>query len=58
MSNYLDIPDEGINLDEIEKNLILNALQKSKGNKTKAAELLGITRRRLYSMIERFGIKI
>jgi DNA-binding NtrC family response regulator len=57
-SNYLNIPDEGINLDEVEKNLIYNALQKSAGNKTKAAKLLGITRRRLYSMIERFAIKI
>jgi transcriptional regulator with PAS, ATPase and Fis domain len=36
--------------------LILSALEKSKGNKTKAAHLLGITRRRLYSMIERFGL--
>jgi len=53
----IEIPDGGINLDEVEKNLILNALEKAEGNKTKAAELLGLTRRRLYSMIERFGIK-
>jgi two-component system response regulator AtoC len=52
------IPEEGVNLDEVEKNLILNALEKAEGNKTKAAELLGLTRRRLYSMMERFGIKI
>jgi len=53
----IEIPDGGINLDEVEKNLILNALEKAEGNKTKAAELLGLTRRRLYSMMERFGIK-
>ncbi len=52
------IPEEGINLDEVEKNLILDALEKAEGNKTKAAELLGLTRRRLYSMMDRFGIKI
>ncbi len=52
------IPEEGINLDEVEKNLILDALEKAEGNKTKAAELLGLTRRRLYSMMNRFGIKI
>ena len=52
------IPEEGINLDEVEKNLILDALEKTEGNKTKAAELLGLTRRRLYSMMDRFGIKI
>lgn len=51
------IPEEGINLDEVEKNLILDALEKADGNKTKAAELLGLTRRRLYSMMDRFGIK-
>jgi two-component system response regulator AtoC len=51
------IPDEGINLDDVEKNFILDALKKAEGNKTKAAGLLGLTRRRLYSMMERFGIK-
>jgi len=53
-----DIPEEGINLDEVEKNLIHEALKKAGGNKTKAAELLGLTRRRLYSMMDRFGIKV
>jgi len=52
-----EIPDEGINLDDVEKKLIIDALKKAKGNKTKAADLLGLTRRRLYSMMERFGIK-
>ena len=51
------IPDEGINLDELEKRLIKEALQKAGGNKTKAAQLLGLTRRRLYSMMERFGFR-
>jgi len=53
-----EIPDEGINLDDVERNLITRALEKAEGNKTKAAELLGLTRRRLYSMIERFGINL
>jgi len=55
-TNFYEIPDEGIVLDEVEKKFILSALSKSAGNKTKAAELLGITRRRLYSLMERFGI--
>ena len=57
-TNFYDIPDEGIVLDEVEKKFILSALAKSAGNKTKAAELLGITRRRLYSLMERFGIAL
>lgn len=52
------LPDNGIRLDEFEKELIGQALQKADGNKTRAAELLGITRRRLYSMMERFGIPV
>jgi DNA-binding NtrC family response regulator len=57
IQNLYDIPDEGINLEEVEKNLILAAIKKANGKKTKAAELLGITRRKLYSMIERFGLE-
>jgi len=46
------LPENGINVDELLKDLILQALEKSGGKKSKAAELLGITRRRLYSMME------
>ncbi len=56
--NLYDIPDEGINLEEVEKNLILAAIKKAGGKKSHAAELLGITRRKLYSMIERFELEI
>lgn len=55
--NLDEIPDVGIKLDELEKRLIITAMKKAGGNKTRAAEYLGITRRRLYSMMERFGIK-
>jgi two-component system NtrC family response regulator len=51
----LDIPDEGISIDEVEKELIHKALKKAGGNKSKAAKLLGITRRKLYSMVERLN---
>jgi DNA-binding NtrC family response regulator len=51
----IDIPDEGISIDEVEKQLINKALKKAGGNKSKAAQLLGITRRKLYSMVERLN---
>jgi DNA-binding NtrC family response regulator len=51
----IEIPDAGISIEEVEKTLIHNALAKAKGNKSKAAQLLGITRRRLYSMMERLS---
>ena len=56
-SQLFELPEEGIQWDEFEKNLVLQALEKAEGNKTRAAELLGISRRRLYSMMERFGIQ-
>jgi len=46
------IPEDNFNLDQFEKYLIQQALHKAKGNKTRAAEILGITRRRLYSMMK------
>ncbi len=52
----IDIPEEGLVLDELEAKLIMAAINKAQGNKSRAAELLGITRRRLYSMMERFSI--
>jgi len=42
---------------EIEKEAILAALKRWEGNKTKAAEELGITRRTLFNKIKEFGIK-
>jgi DNA-binding NtrC family response regulator len=57
-SDSYSLPEKGIVLDEFEKDLILQALQMSNGNKSKAAELIGITRRRLYSMMERFDIPV
>jgi len=40
----ISLPPEGISLDELEKHLVLQALKKSKNNKTKAAKLLGLSR--------------
>lgn len=51
----IDIPDEGISIDEVEKQLINKAMKKAGGNKSNAAKLLGITRRKLYSMVERLN---
>ncbi len=51
------LPDSGLSLDELEKNLILQALEKTGGNKTRAAGLLGITRRALYSRMHTHGIR-
>jgi len=44
-------------LENAEKVMIINALEKTSGNKTEAAKLLKITRRRLYSRMKIHGIK-
>ncbi len=47
--------DEFPTLDEMEKSMIQKALQRCLGNKTLAARMLGITRRQLYSKMERWS---
>ena len=49
----IEIPEAGLSIDAVEKELINKALKKARGNKSHAAKLLGITRRKLYSMMER-----
>jgi len=43
--------------DEMERELIVRTLEKTGGNKSRAAHLLGISRKRLYSRIERYGLE-
>jgi DNA-binding NtrC family response regulator len=47
----------GSGLESTEKEMILAALQKTGNNKTEAARLLKITRRRLYSRMKVHGLK-
>ncbi len=51
---YADLPS----LDELEKRYLLHVLEKANGNRTKSADILGIDRRTLYRMAERFDIKL
>ncbi len=53
----LNLPDEGISLEDLEKNLIIRALERHKGNQTRAAEYLDITRPTLIYRMEKYGIK-
>jgi two-component system response regulator PilR (NtrC family) len=44
-------------MDDLERRYILASLAKAGGNKSRAAGLLGMTRRTLYSRMERHGIR-
>lgn len=53
----LKLPDTGISLEELEKQLIVKALEKHGHNQTKAAKYLGISRPTLIYRMQKFGIK-
>jgi two-component system, NtrC family, response regulator len=46
-----------LKLEDVEKNYILSVLEKAEGNKTKAAELLGIGLTTLYRKLQTYGIE-
>ncbi|CUS31240.1 sigma-54-dependent transcriptional regulator [Candidatus Nitrospira nitrificans] len=47
-----------LTLEEVEKRHLTRVLKETKGNKVKAAKILGIDRRTLYRMAERFGLDL
>jgi DNA-binding NtrC family response regulator len=51
------LPEEGVSLDALEKDLIQQALEKAKDNKTLAAKLLNISRDSLRYQIKKFGLE-
>lgn len=55
------LSDEALNLKEklnaLEKSLIIEALRRSNGNRSKAAEILGINRRLLFTKINQYKIE-
>ncbi len=53
----LSLPATGIRLESIERGYVEKALLMAKGNKSRAARLLGLTRAQLYSRLEKHGIR-
>jgi two-component system NtrC family response regulator len=51
-----DLPDEGVNLTKMEKDLILRVLAKFSGNQTNAARYLGLSRRTLAYRMKKYRI--
>lgn len=54
----VDLPPQGASLDEVEKGTIINALERTRGNITQAAALLGVERGTLRYKLKKHGIDI
>jgi DNA-binding NtrC family response regulator len=52
----IEIPDGGLSFEVIEKNLLEQAMEKKEGNVSRAARLLGMTRRTFQYRLEKFGL--
>jgi DNA-binding NtrC family response regulator len=52
-----EIPPEGINFDNLERDLIMQAMEKADGVIAKAAKMLGMSYRTLQYRLEKFGVK-
>ncbi|HEX2984620.1 MAG TPA: helix-turn-helix domain-containing protein, partial [Ignavibacteriales bacterium] len=58
--SFLDsikMPEEGLSLTDLEKKILSEALRISRGNQSKAAELLRISRETLRYRIEKYNLK-
>jgi len=56
-THLVRLPPQGCDLEEVEKDLIRQALERTQGNRTRAAELLGITRDQVRYKIEKHGLE-
>ncbi len=52
----IELPDEGISLEDVERELLLAALEKHNWNQTRAAAYLNITRSTLLYRMQKFGL--
>ncbi len=53
----LALPDEGISLEAVEREILLQALEKQNWNQTRAAKYLDISRKTLIYRMEKFGLE-
>jgi DNA-binding NtrC family response regulator len=51
------LPADGVNFEDVERSLIMQAMERTDNNITKSAKLLGLTFRTLQYRLEKFGFK-
>jgi DNA-binding NtrC family response regulator len=55
-SDPFELPAKGVDLEELERSLVMQALRRAGGNQTKAAAMLGLNRDQIRYRIEKFGL--
>jgi DNA-binding NtrC family response regulator len=50
------LPPEGVDMEEVERQLLVQAMERSHGNQSQAAQLLGLNRDQVRYRIEKFGL--
>ena len=55
-ANGILLPSEGVHLEELERSLVVQALERSAGNQTRAAALLGLNRDQMRYRIGKFSL--
>lgn len=55
-SNGFTLPETGLQLDKLEADLIYQALNRTRGNRSKSAKLLGLTRDTLLYRMQKYGL--
>jgi DNA-binding NtrC family response regulator len=52
------LPAEGLDLEQVERDLLLQALDQAGGNQTRAGQLLGLNRDQIRYRVEKFGLTV
>jgi DNA-binding NtrC family response regulator len=52
-----ELPAEGVKLEDLERQLLMQALERSGGNQSRTAELLGLNRDQVRYRIDKFGLQ-
>ncbi len=55
--NIVALPEEGVDLEEVERQLVIEALERTGWNQKEAAALLRISVDRMHSRVKKFGLK-
>ena len=55
--SLLELPEEGVNLETVERELVVQALKRTGWNHTRAAALLGLNRDQIRYRVEKFGLE-